>query len=153
MGVGLAALRETVTFFRGAAVDTSGTPNPLAGRIAHVVGQGTSQSGNAMKTFLHLGFNQTLAGGKVFDGLFAHVAARQTHINTRFAVPGGGGGLRTDHTAFGQTAPRALDADYVDELTGRKGGVMARCAATGTCPKFFLGLSATEFWQLQARPC
>jgi hypothetical protein len=151
MGVGLAALRDTVSFFRGKAADSDGNPNPLAGRITHAIGQGTSQSGNAMKTFLHLGFNQALDGGKVFDGVYAHVAARQTHINTRFAVPGGGG-LRTDHTAFGQTAPRALAADYVDELTGRQGGVMKRCAATSTCPKFFLGLSGTEFWQLQGSP-
>ena len=57
-----------------------------------------------------------------------------------------------DHTAFGQTAPRALDKDYVDPLTGRKGGVMTRCAASNTCPKFFLGLSGTEFWQLQGSP-
>lgn len=152
MGVGLAALRDTVSFFRHAQADAAGTANPLAGRITHTIGQGTSQSGNAMKTFLHLGFNQALDGRKVFDGLFAHVAARQTHINTRFAVPGGGGGLRTDHTAFGQTAPRALDKDYVDELTGRQGGVMKRCEASATCPKFVLGLSGTEFWQLQGSP-
>jgi hypothetical protein len=152
MGVGLAALRDTVSFFRSAAADAAGTPNPVAGAITHTLGQGTSQSGNAMKTFLHLGFNEALDGSKVFDGMFAHVAARQTNINTRFAVPGGGGGLRTDHTAFGQTAPRALDKDYVDPLTGRRGGVMTRCAATGTCPKFFLGLSGTEFWQLQGSP-
>jgi hypothetical protein len=152
MGVGLAALRDTVGFFRKATADSAGTANPLAGRITHAIGQGTSQSGNAMKTFLHLGFNQALDGSKVFDGLYAHVAARQTHINTRFAVPGGGGGLRTDHTAFGQTAPRALAADYTDELTGRKGGVMTRCTASNTCPKFFLGLSGTEFWQLQGSP-
>ncbi|RCW71782.1 alpha/beta hydrolase domain-containing protein [Pseudorhodoferax soli] len=152
MGVGLAALRDTVSFFRKAAADSVGTANPLAGRITHAIGQGTSQSGNAMKTFLHLGFNQALDGGKVFDGMYAHVAARQTNINTRFAVPGGGGGLRTDHTAFGQTAPRGLAADYVDDVSGRQGGVMKRCAATSTCPKFFLGLSGTEFWQLQGSP-
>lgn len=152
MGVGLAALRDTVSFFRGQGADADGKANPLAGRIQHTIGQGTSQSGNAMKTFLHLGFNQRLDGGKVFDGMFAHVAARQTHINTRFAVPGGGGGLRTDHTAFGQTAPRGLDKDYNDEVSGRQGGVMKRCAATDTCPKFFLGLSGTEFWQLQGSP-
>ncbi|MDB5998324.1 MAG: hypothetical protein JWP52_23, partial [Rhizobacter sp.] len=122
------------------------------GRITNTIGQGTSQSGNAMKTFLHLGFNQALDGGKVFDGIYAHVAARQTNVNTRFAVPGGGGAIRTDHTAFGQTAPRALDKDYVDPLTGRKGGVMTRCEATSTCPKFFLGLSGIEFWQLQGSP-
>ncbi|MBK4738797.1 alpha/beta hydrolase domain-containing protein [Noviherbaspirillum pedocola] len=152
MGVGLAALRDTVSFFRNKAADAQGTPNPVAGGIVNTIGQGTSQSGNAMKTFLHLGFNQALDGGKVFDGIYAHVAARQTNVNTRFAVPGGGGGLRTDHTAFGQTAPRGLDKDYVDDLTGRKGGVMTRCAASNTCPKFFLGLSGTEFWQLQGSP-
>jgi hypothetical protein len=152
MGVGLAALRDTVSFLRHRAADADGVANPLAGRITHAIGQGTSQSGNAMKTFLHLGFNQALDGSKVFDGLYAHVAARQTNINTRFAVPGGGGAIRTDHTAFGQTAPRALDKDAVDPLTGRKGGVMTRCAASNTCPKFFLGLSGTEFWQLQGSP-
>ncbi|TWG79016.1 hypothetical protein L602_000800000850 [Cupriavidus gilardii J11] len=152
MGVGLAALRDTVTFFRRQAADRAGTPNPIAGAIRYAIGQGTSQSGNAMKTFLHLGFNASLAGGKVFDGIFAHVAARQTNINTRFAVPGGGGGLRTDHRAFGQTAPRGLAADYHDDVSGRTGGVMKRCNETQTCPRFFLGLSGTEFWQLQGSP-
>jgi hypothetical protein len=152
MGVGLAALRDTVNFFKTKAADANGKANPVAGRITSAIGQGTSQSGNAMKTFLHLGFNQALDGSKVFDGMYAHVAARQTNVNTRFAVPGGGGGLRTDQTAFGQTAPRGLDKNYVDELSGRKGGVMARCEASATCPKFFLGLSGTEFWQLQGSP-
>jgi hypothetical protein len=152
MGVGLAALRDTVDFFRNGKADAAGTPNPVAGRVSATIGQGTSQSGNALKTFLHLGFNQTLAGGKVFDGMFTHVAARQTNINTRFAVPGGGGGVRTDHRAFGQTAPRGLAADYRDDVAGRTGGVMARCQASATCPKYFLGLSGTEFWQLQGSP-
>ncbi len=152
MGVGLAALRDTVTFFRKAQKDADGLANPLAGRIEYAIGQGTSQSGNAMKTFLHLGFNEATDGSRVFDGMFAHVAARQTNVNTRFAVPGGGGGLRTDHTAFGQTAPRGLDKNYQDGISGREGGVMRRCSASNTCPKFFLGLSGTEFWQLQGSP-
>jgi len=152
MGVGLAALRDTVTFFRKQSADAAGTPNPVAGRITHAIGQGTSQSGNAMKTFLHLGFNQALDGSKVFDGMYAHIAARQTNVNTRFAVPGSGGNVRFDHSAFGQTAPRGLSPDYVDTVAGRTGGVMKRCNDTGTCPKFFLGLSGTEFWQLQGSP-
>ena len=152
MGVGLAALRDTIGFFRKSTADVAGIANPVAGRITHAIGQGTSQSGNAMKTFLHLGFNEALDGSRVFEGMYAHVAARQTNINTRFAVPGGGGAIRTDHTAFGQTAPRGLAADYRDDVAGRTGGVMTRCAATTTCPKFFLGLSGTEFWQLQGSP-
>ena len=152
MGVGLAALSDTIGFFRKSTADVVGIANPVAGRITHAIGQGTSQSGNAMKTFLHLGFNEALDGSRVFEGMYAHVAARQTNINTRFAVPGGGGAIRTDHTAFGQTAPRGLAADYRDDVAGRTGGVMTRCAATTTCPKFFLGLSGTEFWQLQGSP-
>ncbi len=35
MGVGLAALRDTVSFFRSAAADSAGAANPLAGRITH----------------------------------------------------------------------------------------------------------------------
>jgi hypothetical protein len=152
MGVGLAALRDFVSFLRLESADADGTANPLAGRVKHTLGQGTSQCGNAMKTFLHLGFNQRLDGGKVFDGIYSHVAARQTNINARFAVPGGGGGLRTDHSAFGQAAPRGLASDYYDAVSGRTGGVMKRCSASDTCPKFFLGLSGTEFWVLQGSP-
>ena len=152
MGVGLAALSDTIGFFRKSTADVVGIANPVAGRITHAIGQGTSQSGNAMKTFLHLGFNEALDGSRVFEGMYAHVAARQTNINTRFAVPGGGGAIRTDHTAFGQTAPRGLAADYRDDVASRTGGVMTRCAATTTCPKFLLGLSGTEFWQLQGSP-
>ena len=152
MGLGLAALRDTVSFFKAKAVDSAGTPNPVAGRITHAIGQGTSQSGNAMKTFLHLGFNVAADGKRVFEGIYGHVAARQTHVNTRFSVPGGGAGVRTEHYAFGQTAPRGLDADYFDAVANRRGGVMTRCTATNTCPRFFMGLSGTEFWQLQGSP-
>ena len=152
MGLGLAAVRDAVSFFRHGTADAAGTPNPVLGHIHHAIGQGTSQSGNAMKTFLHLGLNTALDGGRVFDGIYAHVAARQTNVNTRFATPGSGGGLRTDHRAFGQTAPRGLAADYEDSVAGRSGGIMRRCTADQTCPKFFLGLSGTEFWQLQGSP-
>jgi hypothetical protein len=73
MGVGLAALRDMVSFLRDQAADADGRPNPLAGHITRMCwARATSQSGNAMKTFLHLGFNQSLGGGKVFDGLYAH---------------------------------------------------------------------------------
>ena len=152
MGLGLAAVRDYVTFFHYGEADSVGNPNPVAGRIKHILGQGTSQCGNFMKTFIHLGFNQASDGSRVFNGVYSHVAARQTQVNARFAVPGGGGGLRTDHTAFGQTAPRGLAEDSYDAVSGRVGGVMAWCSATNTCPKFFLGFSGTEFYVLQGSP-
>ena len=152
MGLGLAAVRDLVAFFRHRMRDQEDTPNPLGGHIHYAMGTGISQAGNFMKTFVHLGFNEDLAGRRVFDALFPLVAARQTNINMRFAVPGGGGGVRLDHRAFGQSAVRAFAPDYHDDLRGHTGGIFARCAQTDTCPKTFLGLSGSELWALQGSP-
>ncbi len=152
IGMGLAAVRDMVSFLRSAPADASGAANPVAGAIRYAIGSGVSQCGNFMKTFINLGFNQAADGSKVFDGVFAQIAARQTNINMRFAVPGGGGGVRADHTAFGQGGRRGLAKDYVDDVAGRQGGIMTRCDASGTCPKLFVGFSGTEFWTLQGSP-
>ncbi len=45
LGVGLAATRDLVSFFRYARADQAGTPNPVAGAIRHSVASGTSQAG------------------------------------------------------------------------------------------------------------
>ena len=152
MGLGLAALRDIVTFFHRDARDAAGTANPVAAAIRRTIASGVSQCGNFMKTFVHLGFNEDRAGGKVFDGVFAQIAARQNNVNMRFAIPGGGGGVRIDHTAFGQAATRGLAKDYVDDVAQRQGGILTRCEANGTCPKLFIGFSGTEFWTLQGSP-
>lgn len=89
VGLGLAATSDIVSFFRHAAADADGTPNPLAGVIRHAIGVGQSQSGNFLKTFVHLGFNADLNGRPVFDGIMPLIAARQTPMNFRFAAPGG----------------------------------------------------------------
>jgi hypothetical protein len=152
MGLGLAALRDMITFFHREASDAAGTANPVAAAIRNTIASGVSQCGNFMKTFVNLGFNEDRAGRKVFDGVFAQIAARQTNINMRFAIPGGGGGVRTDHTAFGQAGTRGLSKDYVDDVAQRRGGILSRCEASGTCPKLFIGFSGTEFYVLQGSP-
>ncbi len=152
MGIGPAAVRDLVSFFRFAGSGSENANNPLAGHIRYAMGSGISQAGNFMKTFVHLGFNQDLEGKRVFDALFPLVAARQTNINARFAVPGGGGGVRFDHRAFGQTATRVFAAEYRDEIRGDSGGIFSRCESTNTCPKTFLGLSGSEMWVLQGSP-
>ncbi|HEX7863567.1 MAG TPA: alpha/beta hydrolase domain-containing protein [Variovorax sp.] len=152
MGLGLAALRDMITFFHRDASDSAGTANPVAAAIRNTIASGVSQCGNFMKTFVHLGFNEDRAGQKVFDGVFAQIAARQTNINTRFSIPGGGGGVRADHTAFGQAGTRGLSKDYVDDVAQRRGGILSRCEASGTCPKLFIGFSGTEFYVLQGSP-
>lgn len=152
MGLGLAAVRDAVSFFRNEQKDLAGQPNPIAGRVRYAIGSGRSQTGNFMKTFVHLGFNQDLDDRKVFDGVYSIVGARLTNVNARFSVPGGGGGARTDFTAAGQSGPRGLAADYYDAVAERTGGVLARCTQTRTCPKMFLSWSSSEFWALQGSP-
>jgi hypothetical protein len=153
MGLGFAAVRDMIAFFRNSDKDTAGTANPVAGKITKAIASGVSQCGNFIKTFVHLGFNQDASGKQVFDGVFAQIAARQTNLNMRFSVPGGGGGVRGDHTAFGQAGTRGLAPDYVDDVSLRSdGGILKRCTATSTCPKLFIGFSGTEFWALQGSP-
>ena len=152
MGLGLAAVRDTVAFFRHEGEDAAGRPNPLGSRIRFAMGTGFSQSGNFLKTFVHLGFNEDTDGRRVFDALFPIVAARQTNLNARFAAPGGGGGVRAEHRAFGQSSVRGFAPDYRDEIRDRTGGIFRRSATTRTSPKTFLALSGTELWVLQGSP-
>ncbi|GAB2600646.1 alpha/beta hydrolase domain-containing protein [Ramlibacter solisilvae] len=153
MGLGFAAVRDMVAFFHNKDKDAAGNANPVFGKITKTIASGVSQCGNFIKTFVHLGFNQDIDNKQVFDGVFAQIAARQTNLNTRFAVPGGGGGVRGDFTALGQAGTRGLAADYVDEVSQRSdGGILKRCTATSTCPKLFIGFSGSEFWALQGSP-
>src|SRR5262249_31742645 len=52
LGIGLAATRDIVSFFRRAASDDAGTFNPVRNSISHVIAQGISQAGNFVKTFI-----------------------------------------------------------------------------------------------------
>jgi hypothetical protein len=89
MGIGFAAFRDMASFFRNAAQDDAGTPNPVAGGVAWTITRGRSQSGNFIRGFLHLGFNQDEAGRQVYDGAWPIIAGRRIALNIRFAMPDG----------------------------------------------------------------
>ena len=149
LGVGLAATRDLVSFLRHGAVDASGTPNPVADAVTHVVAIGNSQSGNFIKTFLHLGFNEDLEGRRVWDGAFPRIAARQNPINFRFALPGGA----VDLYEPGSEAVLWW-SPYADTARGREGAksLLDRCTATRTCPKIVEAFGSAEFWGLRMSP-
>lgn len=65
--IGMAATRDFLSFLRNAAVDTAGTPNPMAGDVKRIMSWSLSQPARLMNDYLWLGFNQDLKGGKVFD--------------------------------------------------------------------------------------
>jgi hypothetical protein len=148
LGVGLAATRDIVSFFRYADNDDAGNANPLGRRIRYAVAFGTSQSGNFIKTFLNLGFNEDEAKRIVWDGADSNIAGRQTPINFRFAIPGGAVNL------YEPGSEGVLWwSDYRDEARQRPAaGLLDRCRATHTCPKIMETFGSTEFWGLRMSP-
>ena len=148
LGIGLAATRDIVAFFRHARVDSAGTPNPVAGRVAHTIAIGDSQSGNFIKTMIHLGFNEDLRGDIVWDGAFPRIAARQTPMNFRFALPGGAATLYEPGSE-----PALWWSRYDDKTRARAtASLLDRCLSSHTCPKVFEAFGSTEFWGLRMSP-
>src|SRR5689334_19939287 len=71
-GIGFAATRDLIAFLRHGGAD-----NPLGAAMRFAIAQGTSQSGNYLRSFLNLGFNQVERKRRVFDGMNPNIAARQ----------------------------------------------------------------------------
>ena len=149
LGVGLAATRDIVSFFRHAQTDAAGTPNPVAGAIDHAISVGDSQSGNFIRTFIHLGFNQDTAephglgrrvpadrGAADADQPALRAAGRRRrHVRARAAMASSGGRVTQDKA-------RGLKA----------AGLLDRCTATKTCPKIIEAFGSSEFWGLRMSP-
>lgn len=140
-GIGFAATRDLVAFLRHPSAN-----NPLGSTVRHTVAQGTSQSGNYLRSFLHLGFNQDTVGRRVFDGMNPNIAARQLAMNIRFAAPSGAAEMYEP----GSEGVLWWDT-YTDHARGREpGGLLARCAATDTCPRIVETFGSAEFYSLRA---
>jgi hypothetical protein len=142
LGVGMAAVRDVVSFFRYSTTDTAGTQNPLAGDVRHVVAMGDSQSGRFAKEFLNLGFNEDRNRRIVWDGLNPRIAGMLGGFNIRFAKPGDIAELYDP----GADGPLWW-SDYRDLARGRAAwGLLHRCQATSTCPKIAETYGGPEFW-------
>lgn len=148
LGIGFAATRDLNSFLHYAAQDDSGMSNPLAKQIKWVISRGDSQSGNFIRSYIHLGFNQDEAGRIVWDGANPHIAGRQLALNFRFAVGGG-------YAAVYQPGSEGVLwwSDYADRVRGRPtAGLLDRCNVSKTCPKIFETFGGVEFWFLRMSP-
>jgi hypothetical protein len=148
LGIGFAAFRDVGTFFKNEVRDDAGTANPLAGRIHWLIGRGVSQSGNYLRAFLHLGFNEDEAGRQVQDGTWPIIAGRRVALNFRFAMPDGVLKLYEP----GSEGPQwwARYPDHVRGLPTR--GILDRCRESHTCPKIIEHFGAAEVWGLKLGP-
>ena len=145
LGIGFAAFRDLGSFFKNETQDDVETPNPVANGISWIIGRGSSQSGNFLRAFLHLGFNQDEAGRQVQDGTWPIIAGRRVALNFRFAMPDGVLKLYEPGSEGPQWWHRF--PDHARGLPPR--GILDRCHNTHTCPKIIEHFGAAEIWALK----
>ncbi|HKQ06647.1 MAG TPA: alpha/beta hydrolase domain-containing protein [Blastocatellia bacterium] len=137
VGLGLAAVRDAVAFFKYDKNDA------LA--VTRAIGFGISQSGRFLRHFLYDGFNADEGDRKVFDAIDAHVA---------------GGGRGSFNYRFGEASRDAsqystffyptdvfpfTDLEQRDPLTGERDGLLTH-AKQQPLPKIFYTFSSYEYW-------
>ena len=99
----------------------------------HALAFGISQAGRYLRDHLAQGFNRDEAGGRVFDGIFTHVAGiGRVFFNTEFGQPGR---TRTWHE----------DHDFPEVQFPFATGALMQ--GDGSDPKLIETNTATEYWQ------
>ena len=148
LGIGFAAWRDLGAFFKKAVADDSGVPNPIAKGVTHSITRGISQSGNFLRGWLHLGFNQDEAGAMVHDGMWPIIAGRRIALNFRWAQPDG----VLELYQAGSEGPQwwLPQSDPVRGLPAA--GILDRCTATRSCPKIIEHFGSAEVWALKLTP-
>jgi hypothetical protein len=151
LGIGFAAWRDLGQFFKTASADDFGQANPIAGAARHSIGRGVSQSGNFLRGWLHLGFNQGETGESgrpVHDGLWPIIAGRRIALNFRWAQPDG---VLELYQAGSEGPQWWLPQD--DAVRGLPAaGILDRCMASRTCPKIIEHFGSAEVWALKLTP-
>ncbi len=147
-GLGYASVRDFASFLHRASTDDQGHANPLAGQIQEVYSTCVSQPCRFMREFVGLGFNEdaTAEHGKAFDGVLDWIGGGSgLYLNYRFAQP-----FRTHREHIARWYPEfKFPFAYqttTDTVTGKTDGLLARCTATGTCPKIIDVNSDNEYW-------
>ena len=148
LGIGFAAWRDVAAFFKTSAADDGGTPNPIAKAVTHSITRGVSQSGNFLRGWLHLGFNQDETGGRVHDGMWPIIAGRRIALNFRWAQPDG----VLELYQAGSEGPQWWSR-HPDPVRGLPAaGILDRCEASRTCPKIVEHFGSAEVWALKLTP-
>ena len=145
-GLGLAAVRDVVSFFRYETSDKDNSKNPLAGVIERSFAFGISQSGRFINHFVYEDFNGDEKGRIVFDAVCPNVAgAGRGFFNARFAQTTRYSSPHEDHLYPIDVFPFAT-IEQVDPVTGKKGNRLERARKSGFLPKIFFTNTSTEYW-------
>ncbi|MGH7042948.1 MAG: alpha/beta hydrolase domain-containing protein [Acetobacteraceae bacterium] len=138
LGLGFAATRDFVSYLRSKGTALAGRP------VAHTLGFGISQAGRYLRTHIALGFNRDEDGGRVFDGVFTHVAGigRVFH-NALFAQPARTRTWHEDHD-FPEVAFPFSATALTDPISGATGALLR---GDGSDPVLIETNTSTEYWQ------
>ncbi len=140
-GLGLAAIRDSVSGLKDGAMDALGIPS---GAIDRAIAFGSSQSGRLLRTFLYDGFNEDERGNKVLDGVIPHIAGgARGSFNHRFAQPSRSPGASFEYA--NRIFPFA-DGMQVDPATGARDGLLLSLGSY-FMPKVFYTNSSAEYWR------
>jgi hypothetical protein len=136
VGTGMLATRDLASYLR--YEDDA----PTADEVDLVVGEGQSQCGRFLRTYLYYGLNLDEAGRQAFDGMLAHIAGgRRGEFNHRYAQPS-----VQPTPSFGHQFPFA-DLPQADPLTDGAGGLFDRQSAKGGLPKIIYTDTSSEYWR------
>jgi hypothetical protein len=145
-GLGMAAIRDFVSFLRYEKTDRDGLVNPLAGTVDHAYLFGISQSGRLVNHFIYDGFNTDEQGRIVFEGAIAHVAGSGRGLfNQRFGLATLYSSQHRDRLCGSEAFPFTTTTQR-DPVTGEEGDILARARRAGHVPKLFFVQSSTEYW-------
>ena len=154
LGLGLAAIRDALSFFKFEDADAFGQPNPLLERGGSkpqwTLAWGHSQSGRVLTTMVLDGLHVDEAGRIVMDGVFA-------------TIPGGGKG--SFNIRFGQTSRHMghqTELDFptdwfpfasmpqTDAVTGQTASLFDEARRLDAMPKFITVNSSSDYWNRAA---
>lgn len=154
VGLGLAAMRDAISFFRFETKDSFGTRNPLmeqgGKRPVGTLVYGHSQSGRALNTMIWDGLHVDEQGRMVFDGAL---------------IDGAGSGKGSFNFRFAQTSRHMspdIELDYptdffpfstveqIDPVTDERASLLDQARRLNAVPRIFVINTATEYWARSA---
>ncbi|HIO03702.1 MAG TPA: hypothetical protein EYN14_17405 [Alphaproteobacteria bacterium] len=150
VGLGLAAIRDTMSFFRFFETDSVGIPNPLWGATDNALVFGISQSGRVIQHMIYQALHIDEAQRMVFEGALVHVAGGgKGSFNHRFAQTTRHPSAHEDHQYPADFFPFATTLQ-TDPVTVEVGDVLARAKKNNAVPKIFYTNTSTEYWTRSA---
>jgi hypothetical protein len=136
IGLGLAAVRDTVSFLKYGSADAG---NPCAGDIEYAYTFGSSQSGRFLRELVYLGLNEDEEGRMALDGVIPHVAGgMRGEFNIRFGQPS------QDICYINPGGFPFSDFEQTDPVTGKRGGLLTRIEKM---PKIMFTNTSAEYWR------